>query len=173
MKNLLLICMILILCSNKTQDKSLGFYNFCEFHGKTISPTYEKRNCVQFMDIALKDYLNINDSKLSKFIYINYNISIIEKALKTNDTSIVGGVSYGLVKLGYAKYISINNIKKGDIVQYWSTDGFINGHCGIFKEYDKQGNMILVGSHQDSKGYGSMNTYSKNFKIYFYISRLQ
>ena len=64
MKNLLLICMILILCSNKTQDKSLGFYNFCEFHGKTISPTYEKRNCVQFMDIALKDYLNINDSKL-------------------------------------------------------------------------------------------------------------
>jgi hypothetical protein len=154
-------------------DKGSEFLDYCQIHGKAIAPTYQKSNCVHFMDKVLQGFLNINNPELSNIIYVKYTIPEIEKALKSNDTAVVGGVAYGLVKFGYAGYVKLKDIKKGDIVQYWSTDGYTNGHCGIFTEYDKSGNMMLIGSHQDSKGYGVMNTYSKNFKMYFYICRLK
>ena len=173
MKKALLILSVITLCSTTPPDKNLGFYNYCELNGKSIAPTYQKRNCVQFMDVALKNYLNIDNQDLTKCIYMNYDIRKIERALNNKDTAMVGGVSYGLVKYGYADYVPLKKIKKGDIVQYWSTTGFTNGHCGIFKGYDGSGNMLLIGSHCDSKGYGEMNTYSKNLRMYYFICRLK
>ena len=174
MKHYFIFIVILILTSSKSvEDKGLKFLDYCQIHGKSIAPTYQKSNCVQFMNKALQGFLNINNPELSNIIYVKYTIPEIEKALKAKDTSIVGGVSFGLVKYGYAKFVDVKNIKQGDIVQYWSTDGFTNGHCGIFTEYDKSGNMLLIGSHPDSKGFGVMNTYSKNFKMTFYICRLK
>jgi len=168
--NILLIILVLF---SFTPDKNQDFYNFCQKNGKSISPTYQTRNCVQFMDKVLKDYLHIDNKELTKIIYIKYDIKTVEKSIKNKDTSIIGGVSYGLVKFNYANYVKLKDIKKGDIVQYWSTVGFTNGHCGIFEGYDKFGNILLIGSHQDSKGFGVMNTYSKNFNIHFYICRLK
>lgn len=148
------------------------FYDFCQSNGHQICPSYNKMNCVQFMDYAIKKHLKINSPELTKYIYINYPKETIQKALNTNNVSIVGGVSYGLVKHNLATWVELKDIKKGDIVQYWSTDGFLNGHCGIFHGYDKFGNMILVGSHQDSHGYGYMNVFNQNLKCNFYICRL-
>lgn len=169
MKKILTLILFLL----TTLGYGQSFYDFCQVHGRTIAPSYEKVNCVQFMDLALRQYLRIQDPILSKYIYINYSKEVIEKAIIDKNTSILGGVSYGLVKGGYAEWVELKDIKQGDIVQYWSTDGFINGHCGIFEGYDKFGNFILVGSHGDSQGYGLMNCYNTSIKCQFYICRLK
>lgn len=149
------------------------FYDFCQKNGKKIAPTYKKANCTQFMDQILKDYLNIDDPKLSKYIHINYPLDYIEKCLEENKIEVVGGAPYGLVTLGYANWVELKNIQRGDIVQYWSLDGFTNGHVGVFHGYDQFGNIILVGSHQDSNGYGRMNCLNKSINCKFYVCRLK
>jgi hypothetical protein len=151
---------------------SNSFYDFCQKYGKMIAPSYEKSNCVQFMDQALKKFLGISDPILTKHIYINHPLEKIQAALKNNDVSVLGGVCYGLTCKKLASWVELNTVQKGDIVQYWSTDGFINGHCGIFHEFDSNGNMILIGSHGDSHGYGYMNVYNTTMKCQFYICRL-
>lgn len=161
---------ILVLITNLGYGQS--FYDFCQSQGRTIAPSYEKVNCVQFMDFALKKHLKIKDPILSKYIYINYSKEVIKKSLDYRDTTILGGVSYGLIKCGYAHWVELRDIKRGDIVQYWSTDGFINGHCGVFQGYDKFGNILLLGSHSDSNGYGMMNCYNIHIKCQFYVCRL-
>ena len=60
----------------------------------------------------------------------------IEKAFQNKDTTILGGVCYALTKYNYAEWISINEIQRGDIVQYWNNSGFINGHCGVFSHFE-------------------------------------
>jgi len=167
----LIVTLVFIISIGICQGQN--FYDYCQKNGRAICPSYTSLNCVQFMDVALKKYYGINNSELTKYTYINYPISTINKAIQTNQTNIVGGVAYGLVKFGYAEWVDIKDIQKGDIVQYWSTVGYTNGHCGIFHGYDLNHNMILVGSHQDSKGYGYMNVYNSNIECTFYVCRLK
>ncbi len=151
--------------------KNKDFSNFVEKNGKRIAPTYKSVNCVQFMDKLLIEYLKIPKSVSDK-IYIKKDISEVERLLKNSDTAIVSGVCSALVKGGYAKWVNPENIKRGDIIQYWSTDGFINGHCGIIYDEDKDG-YILQGSHPDCKGFGLMNALNKHMKMKIFVVRLK
>jgi len=165
--------LILFFITHSIWGQKPTFYDFCQINGPQIAPTYEQVNCVQFLDQALKKYLQINDPVLTKYIYINYSKEVIHSAIPENNIAILGGVSYGLVRGGYATWVELKDIKRGDIVQYWSVEGFINGHCGVFDSYDKFGNMILLGSHIDSKGYGKMSVYNTNLKCLFFVCRLK
>ncbi len=168
-----LLLILVTLLSLNTPSSGSKFYQWCQTNGRTISPTYQKANCVQFMDQALKKYYRINDPALTKSIYINYPLTVVAKALSDKDTSIVGGVAYGLVKAGRATWVAKKDLQRGDIVQYWTTTGYLNGHCGIFDKYDAVGNVMLVGSHPDSHGYGLMNCYDQNLTCTFFICRLK
>lgn len=158
-----------------TQDipvKNLEFIKYVESHGRTIAPSYAKTNCVQFMDQILMGYTHIDDIT-SKRIYINQEMSFIKKLLEHNDSTIVAGVCWALLASGKAFFVDPNGVgekgvKKGDIIQYWQTDGFINGHCGIIYDETPEG-YVLLSSHPDSHGYGKMNMYNKKmsgFKIF-------
>jgi len=126
------------------------------------------------MDIALKGFYHIDNKQLTKITMINYSMNQIDSMISKKNKTVLGGVSYGLVKLGYAQFVELKDIRKGDIVQYWSTMGYTNGHCGIFHGYDSNGNILLTGSHPDSKGYGIMNCYNKGNEKYmtFFVARL-
>jgi hypothetical protein len=124
--------------------------------------------------MSLKKFYGIDNKELSKIIMIDYSINQVDSMIRAKNKTVLAGVCYGLVKFGYAEWVDIKNIHKGDIVQYWSTLGYTNGHCGIFHGYDKKGNVLLIGSHPDSNGYGIMNCYNKGNEnnIYFFVVRL-
>lgn len=152
-------------------NKNIKFIKFIEHNGKTIAPSYKKANCVQFMDELLKQYIDINKST-SKRIYINIDMNRVETLINKNDSTIVAGVCWALVTSKKAKWINPSEVKRGDIVQYWSSEGFINGHCGIIYSEDKDG-YIIYSSHPDSKGFGKINVMNKTMKnVKFYFVRL-
>lgn len=175
--NIIIISLLsLCLVSNIPTNRGLEFYNYCEKNGKTISPAYKwgKTDCTHFMDIALKGFYRIDNKQLTKIIMINYSINQVDSMISKNNKTALAGVAYGLVKFGYAEFVDLKDIRKGDIVQYWSTMGYTNGHCGIFSGYDEKGNILLTGSHPDSKGYGVMNCYNIGNEKYmrFFVARL-
>jgi len=176
MKKLLIILISFLSSSFTIQDSGTNFYNYCKTYGRDIAPVYKygKTDCTNFLDKSLKKFYRIDNKELTKIIMIDYSINQVDSMIRVKNKTILTGVCYGLVKFGYAEWVDIKNIRKGDIVQYWSTLGYTNGHCGIFHGYDKKGNVLLTGSHPDSNGYGIMNCYNKGNEnnIYFFVVRL-
>jgi hypothetical protein len=166
------LCSTLLLGNNIIQQSpKSSFIDFVEQQGKTLAPSYEKRNCVQFMDAILKEYLNINKNT-SERIYIKHDLEFLKKLYYKGDTAIISGVCAALVDCHKADWVSLKDIKRGDVIQYWTDNGFFNGHCGIYWDADMSGNFLLKGSHPDSHGYGVMNMYNKNFKMKIFCVRL-
>lgn len=159
---------------NDVPLKNTQLLEYLEKNGKSLAPTYEKANCVEFLDKVLTSFSKI-DEKTSERIYINYDLKRVEKLLLRGDSTIVSGVCWALISCNKARWVSPSDVKVGDIVQYWSTDmGFTNGHCGVICGEDKTG-YLLYSSHQDSKGFGVMQV--KNKTLYpntkFFIVRLK
>lgn len=159
--------------NNDVPPKNQDFIKYLEENGKSVAPTYQTANCVQFMDKILTSYSNI-DEKTSERIYIKCDIEQVKKYLQRGDSTVVSGVCWALVASGKAKWIARKDAKIGDIVQYWSTDyGMINGHCGVICGEDSTG-YLLYSSHQDSKGFGIMQVKNKTTfpNTKFFIVRL-
>jgi hypothetical protein len=180
MKQFILILLSVLLVSFTTvydlskgiPDRNIEFLTYLQKNGKRIAPTYQKANCVQFMDILLHEYAFI-DEKTSERIYIKQDMLTIQKLLSRGDSTVVSGVCWALVETGKATWIKPENAKRGDIVQYWSTDGFINGHCGVLYDTDENG-YVLLSSHPDSQGYGKMSVNNKNLSNFtLFIVRLK
>jgi hypothetical protein len=153
---------------NNIPAKNAEFISYLEKHGKNLAPTYESANCVEFLDKVLTNFSKI-DEKTSERIYINYDIRTVERLLVRGDSTIVSGVCWALVSCNKAHWIKPKDAKVGDIIQYWSTDGFTNGHCGVICGEDETG-YLLYSSHQDSEGFGVMQvknkTVYKNMKLF-------
>jgi hypothetical protein len=160
---------ILLDVDKDVPKRNLEFIKYLEHRGATLAPNYSKANCVEFLDHVLTEYINI-DEKTSDRIYIKQDILNIEKLLKRGDSTIVAGVCWALVASGKAEWVKQRDVKRGDLVQYWNTDSFINGHCGVVYDEDNKG-YILLSSHPDSKGYGKMNVNNKlsNNFIFFFV----
>ncbi len=154
--------------------KNKEFINYIIQNGKQIAPSYETANCVQFMDKIITNYIpNVIDDMLSERIYIKEEISHVEKLLKRGDSLYVSGVCGALISCNQATWVKPEDAKRGDIIQYWTMDGFLNGHCGILYDEDKDG-YVLLSSHHDSNGYGKMNMRNKHYKnIKIFIVRLK
>jgi len=147
------------------------FIKYVEENGKRIAPSYKETNCVRFMDVLLTELFEIDDLT-SKSIYINYDEKYIKKMLK-RDSSAVSGVCFALVNCNHAEWVSPENAKPGDIIQYWSTTGFLHGHCGIIYGEDQNG-FVLLSSHPDSQGFGKMSVNNKLDKnMIMFIVRLK
>lgn len=161
MRKVLSIVLLSIICFGfKYSDipiKNQYLLTTCVKYGKVLAPTYNTRNCVQFMDAVLKNYSpNTITSNVSKKIYINIDIQEVEKRLLRGDSTVVAGVCWALKSNNLATWVKYSNIKPGDIVQYWNNVGtFTNGHCGIIKSVETSG-FYIYSSHQDTNGFGSM-----------------
>jgi hypothetical protein len=176
---ILILCFLFVSVGFQTPNvdkdvpaKNKEFIKFLEKHGKEIAPTYNEVNCVQFMNKSLKRFLISVPRETCQRMYISHNIETINKLIASNDTTIISGVCAALVDANLARWIKPEDAKQGDIIQYWSTSGFTNGHCGIIYGEDSNG-FILYGSHPDSKGFGKMNMLNKSIEMKVFIVRLK
>jgi len=96
---------------------------------KRISlPPYYESNCVQSLVVVLQKSTKITFSQQDlKEVHINYPNAT---QLRIDNDPRIKGVVYNLVRRGIANEVTLNQLKEGDIVQFWN-EGW--GHCGIAK----------------------------------------
>lgn len=121
----LLICLITILLISSSSQAQYHNANQIIFKtesiGKTIS-SYEKTDCVQFMYKVLLQ-LNIPASEsLKNDVYISSMTikQVSSSLLSNNKDERVKGVVYALEKRKLGIPINVDELKKGDIIQFWT-----------------------------------------------------
>lgn len=128
-------------------------------------PPYYQSNCVQSLLVILQKSTKITFSKQDlKEIHINYPDAAQLRAV--NDPRIKGMV-YNLVRRGIAEEVTLNQLKEGDIVQFWN-EGW--GHCGVAKGCNYPKRLLWLYSSMPSTDFALT---SFPFPIKFYACRIK
>lgn len=144
---------------------TLFFHPITDLCKRISLPPYYQSNCVQSLVVVLQKSTKITFSKQDlREVHINYPNAT---QLRENNDPRIKGVVYNLVRRGIATGVPINQLKEGDIVQFWN-EGW--GHCGIAKGCNYPKRLLWLYSSMPSTDFALT---SFPFPVKFYACRIK
>jgi hypothetical protein len=122
-------------------------------YGKSISPTYEKAVCTEFVIGILNHFFELTPADT-----VNVRIDIPKGSdiygMIARDSPEMRGVYYALTSNGKGEAIDDwTQVRPGDFVQFWYYRSW--GHCGIVHSIDLEHKVMkLYSSYPSTGGYG-------------------
>jgi hypothetical protein len=149
---ILLSCVWLNLSAQSNSNDDV--INYVEKHGAGLAPSYHQVVCTDFLIKVLKKFIPIDKRDYQRIqIITSQSINELIKA----KSEVPNGVCYALNSSGKGKYVTLQEAKAGDFVQFWK--GFLGfytwGHCGVLDHIDHENHKIyMYSSHPQTDGFG-------------------
>ncbi len=150
--------------------KNKALLKYAALKGPSISPTYQKAVCTEYLIQVLENVQHLSNDQKRKIRIITDGD--IEHLLQEN-SSIPRGVYHALVSSNAGIPIDdIDQVKAGDLIQFWDNYfGTTYGHCGIIRAIDKDKGLIsMYSSSPQTNGHGIQVYW---FQKYMYFVRLK
>lgn len=146
---IIMFCPIFIRAS---QNDSI--ISYVKKHGYTLAPSYKEVVCTNFLVKVLQHF-----TKVDKITYQRIQIITSKpiSQLLEQKSEIPNGVCYALTSKGLGKYVTLEEAKSGDFVQFWNSffGIYSSGHCGILDHIDyDQKKIYMYSSHPQTDGFG-------------------
>lgn len=139
--------------------------NFIEARGASISPTYDKAVCTEFVIQVIDNFktLSKEERKLIRVI----TDDDLTKLVLTEDP-VIKGVQTALLQNNKGEHIQrYSDVRPGDFVQFWNLyNNKAYGHCGIVLTVEPSEKISLYSSHPLTNGFGKQ-TFMWPDKIFF------
>jgi hypothetical protein len=135
-----------------------------ERQGQDIAPSYSQVVCTEFVINVLEKIVTL-PAKTKKGIRIITNDDL--DSLVRNEASIIKGVQTALVDAGIGVAVDENDVREGDLVQFWNTfGGHAYGHCGFVIAAKSNEFLTMYSSHPITGGFGKQ-TFLWPEKVFF------